>query len=1577
MHPYLQSVNPLTIAIAILVGVLVLVWFCWHSPNLTPSADASSKKRKRKKKNKNKATPPNQSDISQLDADKQTTTESNTNVESHELRRNVSGTSSFLGSKSENQNPSSDRDLSTSTSSQQRDGQSGLLLVKPATDEIEDYPAQHTEKHTTPSLNSTNRFELLDQLENSDAEDNNINTDNFDSVMLKKHPPLRSEKAFHELSRDQKFFVYLLCKNIKESTHVDFKTSVNESNDWKFRMLKTACSMYNGLHPDLREPSLTDKSCFSSYIVYGVKELDRKTGDKKHEFAPLSKYPGEEEIQDCFRNNTTPFVKCYFHLIRFDSELCLKNMGLTIPAGSYGMLEIPRGESGPAVFRDCRAKSTADASRKSKSEKQSKRLLYARSDAQNVQECNWDNDFRNLVYSQFESKCDVSQLYWAKEDIIQAKNAFRVLIITKFSAAKNARERETLAKSLGRGTWDVVLDFDRDSRKEGGIFTFMEEEMRKLGRLSTVKSWEDLSTLQTHDIEECQSGHRTIYVQVMGCSETGKAGPTNEHKLKKLLRTYLLNAIFEKNQRPRPVLCTSLCLCTSFLEIENLPMSPTDAECHLREAFLSESNNADAFKAYTMYVQQQVLSGLSDQLRKVYKNQSLQEHLILVPVNQLCHLFESIYPSMVALKQYELPGKHGQISLAREQFATFKPYLRLYHIQSGQSKYLSKALDQKEQYTNQVRRQFLAGNELTKEMLHLHDELRYQNSGIYVERRQVETQKEKVSKSLSHCGNRSFTNWDTNVRQIIRLPHEAVSGASTIAKIVLWRLRKEYPCIEVKCFDRMQEVSEGICTLHKKTELPVLVLFDSKEFPHSSVHAFASELNRRVSAPRFVAVCVEQVQSNKETNRKRCYFEIPVLTAKLSPDEANAFTKIYMESGGDENRKLTDKVEKETDRTPFLFGVWHFRKDYVKINVFIQSLLEDCENKKNSLLRFACLTKYFTHSSLNLSIAAKFLDLPPEQKDPLQVLEHLEEQRYLLTVKRMRKGWGLAPISIVGEKILEYLFEDISPIEREGEQVRMFVSSLCKMGEEGPDSLLSCLTYLVRRLISCQKRTKHPKLTDFFMTLHENLPLEEIERIFTRLANAFPETKSHTLVHFARYVAYHQKDHTKSIVFVRKALDITEDATFFSDTTCTDDVVLGLSAHLINCRVSSGPEISFQEAQAWAVESIRLCKKIQKRVPAKSTGDFVYKAHPFVYEIQAQRILLNRFFETECHSDSEIYFQEIENDCFCVAREAHQKIIENVLNLEKMHEEGEVDSETLTEKDMGKLNDAKEEFISRYRFSQSAINASSVKLRTDIKDNAYAWTIVDVYTQSKKASKDSALWDIYESDDNKLLARLMWDRVWRLKGVNAKDSESLLEILLQCKSKLSRTYLEACVLTILSRPTKDVLERGIQLAADWRTKFTTDVIANFIHGAFYLASALSRKPTDPKRKEHLQEAKQLMERCDRLTKRDDPCHQGSSKTFPGRNVPRLVLGTGDNLKALIYLPRRRSFEEQQKYILNETRYRTFTGYLNDTDRVVCEELDCWVLRVPENSLRKEEFRQRRKVSFAIALAYSGPVPFMI
>ncbi|XP_052225579.1 uncharacterized protein LOC127841074 isoform X2 [Dreissena polymorpha] len=225
---------------------------------------------------------------------------------------------------------------------------------------------------------------------------------------------------------------------------------------------------------------------------------------------------------------------------------------------------------------------------------------------------------------------------------------------------------------------------------------------------------------------------------------------------------------------------------------------------------------------------------------------------------------------------------------------------------------------------------------------------------------------------------------------IIKLCHNPGSGGTTLAQRVVWDLKQETPCAQVKhrFGSTLQDICEKIELLHDKTQLPIIVLLDGEE--EQRVESIFSSVRDRVC---IIVLYVQRYYTYIDRNyeeiisNKMSFF----LQNHVSCLEADLFARQYRKDqklSPLQEKKLkqlvarcrTENVKKQKKISVFELGLEIHDYQYNGLCKYIKGYLQlDKMSELQSwhkVLAYLSLVYFFGQSSLPCRL---FADLPAMQ----------------------------------------------------------------------------------------------------------------------------------------------------------------------------------------------------------------------------------------------------------------------------------------------------------------------------------------------------------------------------------------------------------------------------------------------------------------------------------------------------------------------------------------------------------------------------------------------------------------------
>lgn len=297
--------------------------------------------------------------------------------------------------------------------------------------------------------------------------------------------------------------------------------------------------------------------------------------------------------------------------------------------------------------------------------------------------------------------------------------------------------------------------------------------------------------------------------------------------------------------------------------------------------------------------------------------------------------------------------------------------------------------EEQEEFENEHLKSFLQGNPITFESLFYGHDARRSLTTEIVQYINAMPQRFKFS-------------------QIVQINHAPGTGCTTIARRVLWEVRKEFPCMIVKeLFSRentsysdlepyVMKLWERIVDLEKLCDLPPVVLIDGSS---RIVKQVSDQLVRRIAASgkrAFILRCVDyegNCEIDHEFFHKESIFEVKSVLEDNSQD-LNEFKTKYLDycTKFRDMKDIKDVRKDLATRTRvFHFPMAAMLKDFAKLkNIVLQSL---------ESLQKDCPHDY------EVAILVAFIQLFASSPTPASLLEKYFEKEHR-TYNEISKGYS-------------------------------------------------------------------------------------------------------------------------------------------------------------------------------------------------------------------------------------------------------------------------------------------------------------------------------------------------------------------------------------------------------------------------------------------------------------------------------------------------------------------------------------------------------------------------------------------
>jgi tetratricopeptide (TPR) repeat protein len=288
----------------------------------------------------------------------------------------------------------------------------------------------------------------------------------------------------------------------------------------------------------------------------------------------------------------------------------------------------------------------------------------------------------------------------------------------------------------------------------------------------------------------------------------------------------------------------------------------------------------------------------------------------------------------------------------------------------------------------EVERDFLRGSPITWFGL---------GFGADVEREKLQTILNRVRRDL-----------DSRKPNRINLLHRPGAGGSTLAKRILWNLRKDFPCLVLKrCVAR--ETVERLARIYALCEKPLLVLREGSAISDND----ADELAQLLAARHIPSVLLQVVRRySDEIEGERRFF----IGDKLTAAEAERFRvklTIAVPARKNDIQRLAASVGPE--RTPFIFGLTAFATDFTGLRPFVQSHLAAVPAPQKKILLFLALAHAYGQQAIAEQHFAQLLGITASRRVELHRALNLQSLGLLVETEKGR--WRTAH-NLVAKEIL-------------------------------------------------------------------------------------------------------------------------------------------------------------------------------------------------------------------------------------------------------------------------------------------------------------------------------------------------------------------------------------------------------------------------------------------------------------------------------------------------------------------------------------------------------------------------------
>lgn len=375
---------------------------------------------------------------------------------------------------------------------------------------------------------------------------------------------------------------------------------------------------------------------------------------------------------------------------------------------------------------------------------------------------------------------------------------------------------------------------------------------------------------------------------------------------------------------------------------------------------------------------------------------------------------------------------------------------------------------------------------------------------------------------------------------LIKIDYEAGAGVTTVMRRIAWFFHESEPVVILKQYskdgtrERLRSISRDV----KRKR--ILLIIDIHDFDIQLVY----ELMRNLEVDNIPAIIV--------FSRRHMGGSVDnYLEEQLKGNEISAFEFIYKKqidllniSDQDKNhrKEAINNIQKGNTNiiTPFVYALSAFEDSFIKLSYYVSDHLKGINDLQKKILVFISLIHYYTGMEVPMVMIEQIL-----AKEGKKTLERvLSKKQYSLLV--IMDGYvRTLHHSVSGElvkQICSYGMTNEKAWKNKLEEALILVINeleLFKTNEKAMRILKALFFNQQPSNKSCDVERKH------FSYAIEDLTTDVSRKnIFTLLCKKFNKNP-YAYSNMARYYHYIEEDDNRALDYIEKAIDITEDYTFY------------------------------------------------------------------------------------------------------------------------------------------------------------------------------------------------------------------------------------------------------------------------------------------------------------------------------------------------------------------------------------------------------------------------------------------------
>ena len=383
--------------------------------------------------------------------------------------------------------------------------------------------------------------------------------------------------------------------------------------------------------------------------------------------------------------------------------------------------------------------------------------------------------------------------------------------------------------------------------------------------------------------------------------------------------------------------------------------------------------------------------------------------------------------------------------------------------------------------------------------------------------------------------------WNSSHSDLIKIDYEAGAGVTTVMRMIAWFFHDSVPVVILKQYSK-EGTRERLRSLSNDVKRRrILLMIDIHDFDIQLVH----ELMRNLDVDNTPATII--------FSRRHMGGGVDnYLEEQLKGNEISAFESIYKKqidylniSGREkENRKSAiNNIQNASSNTitPFVYALCTFEDSFIKLSDYVRDHLGDITDSQKKILTFISSIHYYTGMEVPMVMVQKIIT--KERETTLERV--LSKKQYSLLIIS-DEGVRTIHHSVSGEllkQMCSYGMNNEKAWKNKLEAAFMLVIDELELFKTNEKAMRVLKALFLNQQPSNDNidgvGQKH------FSYAVEDLPTDIAKKsILTVLCNKF-EKNPYVYSNLARYFYYIEEDEDSALEYIQKALDITEDYTFY------------------------------------------------------------------------------------------------------------------------------------------------------------------------------------------------------------------------------------------------------------------------------------------------------------------------------------------------------------------------------------------------------------------------------------------------